>query len=942
MPFTLQPEQLDAIAPFTVACRGTTNLVIERVGPSLRVALGADPTGQDFLSTFQVERPLGVSTAADIRARTDQAFLLRPHAPDLLLRMQAICPADEDRIIFVGSLVVSSEEDMSRLGLSFGDFAVSDPTPDLLILKRSQERNLQDLALLNDELVRSAGELHAANLALGETERRYRALVEQQPLVTYIDELGDEVVSQFTSENVLELTGYPAERWVHEPDFLFKVIHPDDADTVRRAHVAAARAHAPFKADFRLTHGDGHTIWVQAEDRPVCDDEGTPLYRLGYLMDITERRVAADALRAAGTRLETLIGSLQAGVLLEDKHRHVALTNEAFCTLFHIPVAPADLIGADCAGAAEQSKLLTSDPERFVARIDEILAQRQAVYAEEVEFADGRVFERDYVPIVVEGVYGGHLWSYRDVTPRIEARREIEEAHDAAVAASRAKSEFLATVSHEIRTPMHGVLGTIDLLERTALSPEQSELAAMAKGSAGGLLSVINDMLDLQKAETGNMTLEHVPVDVGAVVAAVVDIIRVRSDAKGLRLELEVDDGLPGDLLGDPGRLRQILLNLVANAVKFTDRGSVAVTVRGAELPGQDTALRLEVADTGIGIPHEAQRDIFEPFAQADSSSTRRHDGTGLGLAITRQLVELMGGSIGLQSTPGMGTTVTAVVGLRRGPATGPATPAPAAPAPARTFRGSVLVAEDSHVNREIAIRQLGRLGLTARAVESGAQAVDALEQEHYDLVLMDMRMPGMSGIEATVAIRERERHSGRPRTAIVAMTANAMPEDRVACMEAGMDDFATKPLDVAHLSAVLDRWLRGAAPAVEAPAPTAAAAADDAAAITAALGQLAEDLGPHGAREVVDLWLSDLPGQLEELRVAAWGRDTARLRDGAHTLRSTTAVVGAVTVTALSTEVEQCVRAGEPVEIARVDALVRAAERAVTHVQAWQDASGA
>jgi len=187
MPFTLQPEQLDAIAPFTVACRGTTNLVIERVGPSLRVALGADPTGQDFLSTFQVERPLGVSTAADIRARTDQAFLLRPHAPDLLLRMQAICPADEDRIIFVGSLVVSSEEDMSRLGLSFGDFAVSDPTPDLLILKRSQERNLQDLALLNDELVRSAGELHAANLALGETERRYRALVEQQPLVTYID-----------------------------------------------------------------------------------------------------------------------------------------------------------------------------------------------------------------------------------------------------------------------------------------------------------------------------------------------------------------------------------------------------------------------------------------------------------------------------------------------------------------------------------------------------------------------------------------------------------------------------------------------------------------------------------------------------------------------------------------------------------------------------------
>jgi len=725
MSFTLHPDQLDAIAPFAVVCSGAPEPVIERVGPSLRRALGMDPAGQGFFATFDIERPRGVTTAQDIRARSGLAFLLRPREHDLLLRLQPICPPDGDRLIFVGSLVLSSEEDMARLGLAFTDFAPSDPTPDLLILKRSQERSLQDLATLNDELVRSAEDLRAANAALIETQRRYRALVEQQPLVTYIDELGDEVVTQFTSENVLELTGYPAARWTGERDFLFTVIHPDDADDARKAHVASARAGVPFKADFRLIHADGHTVWVQAEDRPVCDDDGTPLYRLGYLMDITERRSAEDALRAAGTRLETLIGSMQAGVLLEDKDRNVALTNEAFCALFQIPVAPADLIGADCAGAAEQSKLLTSDPEGFVTRIDEILADAEAVYAEEVPFADGRVFERDYVPIMVQGVYGGHLWSYRDITPRIAAQREIEEAHDAAVAASRAKSEFLATVSHEIRTPMHGVLGTIDLLERTDLSPEQAELAGMAKGSAGGLLSVINDMLDLQKAETGNMALESVPVDIAAVVAGVVDIVRVRSDAKGLRLDLEIDDDLPGDLLGDPGRLRQILLNLVANAIKFTDRGSVAVTVRRAELPGQDVALRLEVADTGIGIPQEAQRDIFEPFAQADSSSTRRHDGTGLGLAITRQLVELMGGTIGLQSTPGMGTTVTAVVGLCRG--AGEATPAPApAAAPTRVLSGTVLIAEDSHVNREIAVRQLGRLGLTARAVESTVCTVAA------------------------------------------------------------------------------------------------------------------------------------------------------------------------------------------------------------------------
>ena len=210
--------------------------------------------------------------------------------------------------------------------------------------------------------------------ALAEAERRYRTLVEQQPLVTYIDGVSERIVSQFTSENILDLTGYPPERWLSETDFLFRVIHPDDRDAVHAAHVTSTRDDAPFKADFRLIRADGAVVWVQAEDRPVHDDDGRPLYRLGYLLDITEHRAAEDALRAAGTRLETLIGSMQAGVLLEDEHRRVALANDAFCTLFAIPVPPAGLVGTDCEGAAEQSKGLAADPERFVTRIDEILA----------------------------------------------------------------------------------------------------------------------------------------------------------------------------------------------------------------------------------------------------------------------------------------------------------------------------------------------------------------------------------------------------------------------------------------------------------------------------------------------------------------------------------------------------------------------------------------
>lgn len=757
---------------------------------------------------------------------------------------------------------------------------------------------------------------------LGLTDAECRALVEQQPLVTYVDGLGEHVETLFISSNVLELSGYPASWWRSPENDFFSILHPGDVDAVRAAHIASAREGTPYKSDFRLVKPSGEIVWVQAEDRPILGDDGVPLYRLGYLVDVTERRGTEDALRKTGTRLTTLIDSLHMAVLLEDERRHVALTNQAFCDIFAIPVAPADLVGADCAAAAQQSKLLAADPDAFLARIDEILAAREAVQGEEVEFADGRVFERDYTPILIDREHGGHLWGYHDVTPRIDAQRAIEEAHDEAVAASQSKSEFLATVSHEIRTPMHGVIGTLDLLQRTALDGEQAELAAIARSSATALLAVINDMLDLQRAETGHTVLANVPLDIVALVGGVADTLRATAEAKGLELVARVADEVPGDLLGDPGRLRQVLLNLVGNAVKFTPSGRVAVEATHGAFDAESAELVLTVSDTGIGIDAATQACAFEPFAQADASSARSHEGTGLGLAITRQLVELMGGTIELRSIPGDGTVVTAVVRLRRGAgATAPAQP----PALALVLRGTILVVEDNAVNCEIATRQLERLGLEAHVVESGAAALDALEHGRYDAVLMDMRMPRMTGIQATEALRVREHETGRRRVPVIAMTANARAEDRAACLRAGMDAFATKPLTLDDLGRAVGPWLSGAGD------------------VEAALDRMAVDLGSTApVRKTVQTWLAELPERLDDLDAASRDRDAERLRDGAHTLKSTCALVGAEAAAKLASDLERRAADGDASGSERVDALRQAAGAAAERVRDWVHAQPA
>jgi PAS domain S-box-containing protein len=501
-------------------------------------------------------------------------------------------------------------------------------------------------------------------------------------------------------------------------------------------------------------------------------------YHCVFAREISERKEAENAINATTARLEGLIENLPVGILFEDDQRRVVLANQTLCQMLDIPVPPRNLIGADSRTLTEQSKHLFPAPEHFVARVEQTLKNHTLVRGEELGLEDGRVFARDYVPIVNQN-YRAHLWQYRDVTERKRAEAEILKAKFEAEKANSAKSSFLAMMSHELRTPLNAILGMTELCLEGELGVQQNEFLRTIQSNSENLLRLIDDVLDLSKIEANRMDIEQISYDPRSLLEEVAESLNVRAVAKDVELVLDVDPHLPAEIVGDPKRVRQVLMNLVGNAIKFTERGQVLVSVEIEDWkPGDRIALVLTVKDTGIGIPADKQRQLFSKFYQAESSTTRRFGGTGLGLNISRSLVELMGGRIDFASEEGKGSTFRVSLTTTVAQEVEPNSVRHRAQFQDR--RVKILLSIPTEARRRVLTRTLKAWGFDVEAVDALTDIEAKFQQETGDTVVSIVEQHG-GGVELD-ALRRLRQPPHRELLLVTSITANTSAVLTEAC----------------------------------------------------------------------------------------------------------------------------------------------------------------
>jgi len=635
----------------------------------------------------------------------------------------------------------------------------------------------------------------AAELALRESEERQKRALDASGLALW--EL--DLVSQklYLSEQWSQMRGGPAQPTETTLLDLLDLVPPSQHLELSNALSAVLRGDTDgYVVEHQVQRLDGGPFWIQSVGRITRrDDAGRALGLTGTNKDITQRKAAEDQLARGAAVTRATLESTDDGILVMNSQREVLLYNQRFAQLWDIS---ADLTGTGNQALVAHARSQLEDPDVFTGRVAELYARPLEPGFDVLRFKSGRVLERYGRPMLLDGQPIGRVWSFRDVTDRYRVDAEIKRAREAAEAASRAKSEFLDTVSHEIRTPLNGVMGMLRLLQGAPLAAQQREYVDIAQASATGLLGLINDLLDISKIEAGRLELEEAAFDLFGLVIELQTEYEVRAGDKQLRLDVQVDTSVPRWVVGDALRLRQVLNNLLSNALKFTHEGEIGLVVT----VGRDATINLTVHDTGIGIAADVQRRLFTRFTQADSSTTRQYGGTGLGLAIVQQLCELMGGRTVLHSTPGKGSSFRCELPLRAAASQESQAAPPKQDLLSLRPGVRLMVVEDNPTNRVVLLGLLAQASPVDVVVACNGQEALALADATVAAILMDCRMPVMDGFEATRQLRA----TGFTRP-IIALTASASAAERQRCLDAGMNDFLSKPIDPALLIETLTRW---------------------------------------------------------------------------------------------------------------------------------------
>jgi signal transduction histidine kinase/CheY-like chemotaxis protein/HPt (histidine-containing phosphotransfer) domain-containing protein len=625
--------------------------------------------------------------------------------------------------------------------------------------------------------------------------------------------------------------------------------------------------------------------------------------------------------------LNLTLENISQGVLMIDTRRRMPVVNGRVAELLGLPLELASP-GADFDALVRwqetRGEVLTEPPgdRRTASMVNAGDVDRDMPFYERTG-SDGTVLEVR-TSVLADG---SAVRTFTDVTERKRIEHEMADARDAAQAGVRARSSFLAVMSHEIRTPMNGIIGASGLLRDMTLDAEQREYVRIIRESSEHLSSLIQNILDFSRLDAGGWELEQIPFDPHALVASTIAMLKGEAQARHLTMGSVTGSDVPTMVTGDPSRLRQILVNLIGNAIKFTDSGGVNVELRLDAEDERTVTLGITVADTGIGIDPASISRLFSAFTQVDSSISRRFGGTGLGLAICKHLATLMGGTIGVASAPGQGSTFAFNVRLLRAPTEQAAARATAPPG--RHLK--VLLAEDDATNRHVATRMLTRMGHAVDAVEDGAHAVSAAASADYDVILMDMMMPEVDGLAATRMIRAGT--SPRCHTVIIGLTANTLPADRAACAAAGMNDYVTKPVTLDRLRVALEQ-----AAASISPPPDQKEAQDSSTLDRAFLRRLAGEIGTDGAAELIGVFREDAPARMVAIRAAMAHGAIQTVRLEAHALAGAARNVGLVRLGDAADALRRASEQAGPSQAA-VELVAAALDDSLPLAAAWADA---